>query len=149
MRRLFIAGFVGAALLAGLATPRIIAKDKPAETLEQLKARAAVADKHKQAELYAELASRQLEAADQQYASNVEQAKALFLASADSAEMASQTALDANHKLKQIEIKLRELSHRMSDVRRTWAFEDRAPVDPAIQRVETARNKLLDRMFQK
>jgi hypothetical protein len=149
MRRVLIAVAVGVTLLGGLPAPRAAAKEKQPETLEQLKARADAAEKHKQPELYAQLAERQLDAADQQYSTNIEQARALFLASAESAELASQAALDGNHKLKQIEIKLRELAHRMSDVRRTWAFEDRAPVDPAIQRVETARNKLLDRMFQK
>jgi hypothetical protein len=149
MRKLLIAVVAGTTLLGGLSLSRASAKDKPPETVEQLKARADAAEKHKQPELYAELASRQLEAADQQYSSNVEQAKALFLASAQSAELSSQAALDGNHKLKQTEIKLRELSHRMSDIRRTWAFEDRAPLDPAVLRVETARNKLLDRMFQK
>jgi hypothetical protein len=145
MRRLLIAIFAGSALLA----PSLaMAKSKP-ETIEQLQARAQAADTRKQVELYAELAARQLEAANQQYNSNIEQAKTLFLDAAHSAELASQAALNANHKLKQTEIKLRELSHRMADIRRTWAFEDRAPIDPAIQRVETARNKLLDRMFQK
>jgi len=142
MRKVLIAVLVGVTLLA-------LAKEKSSETIDQLKARAAAADAHKQAELYAELAERQLEAANEQYNTNVDQAKVLFEASAQSAEQASQAALDANHKLKQTEIKLRELSHRMSDIRRTWAFEDRAPLDPAIQRVEAARNKLLDRMFQK
>jgi hypothetical protein len=145
MRRLLIAIFAGTALLAPWLA---MAKDKP-ETIEQLQARAQAADKRKQIELYGELADRQIDAADRQYNSNVEQAKSLFLEAAHSAELASQAALDANHKLKQTEIKLRQLSHRMADLRRTWAFEDRAPVDPAIQRVETARNKLLDRMFQK
>ena len=142
MRKLFIAVVVAATLLAG-------ATERSTETIDQLKTRAAAADKKKQAELYADLAERQLDAANQQYNTNVDQAKALFEESAKSAELASQASLDANHKLKQIEIKLRELSHHMSDIRRTWAFEDRAPLDPAIQRVEAARNKLLDRMFQK
>jgi len=142
MRKLLIAVVVAATLLA-------VAKEKSVETIDQLKTRAAAADKHKQAELYVDLADRQLEAANEQYNTNVDQARALFLDSAQSAELASQASLDANHKLKQTEIRLRELSHRMNDVRRTWAFEDRAPIDSAIQRVEAARNKLLDRMFQK
>ena len=142
MRKLLIAVFIGIALFSA-------AKEKPAETIEQLKARAESADKKKQIDLYADLAQRQLEAANDAYNTNIDRAKTLFTASAKSAELAAQAALDANHKLKNTEIRLRELSHRMSDIRRTWAFEDRAPLDPDIQRVEAARNKLLDRMFQK
>jgi len=142
LRKLLIVVMIATALLSVAAT-------KQPETIDQLKTRAAASDKPKQAELYIELAKRQLEAANDQYNTNVDQAKASFEESAKSAELSSQASLESNHKLKQIEIKLRELSHRMSDVRKTWAFEDRAPLDPAIQRVEAARNKLLDRMFQK
>lgn len=141
-RKFLISIVVGLALFA-------VAADKPPETLDQLQARAAAADKKKQTELYVDLAERQLQAANDAYNTNPDQAKALFEQASKSAELAAQASLDANHKLKKTEIKLRELSHHMSDIRRTWAFEDRAPLDPDIQRVETARNKLLDRMFQK
>jgi len=142
MRKLLIAIVV-------LTTLLVAAKEKVPETIEQLKARATAAEKSKQGALYVELAQRQVESANDLYNANADQAKDLFLEAATSAELASQASLESNHKLKQIEIKLRELSHRMADVRGTWAFEDRAPLDPAIQRVEAARNKLLDRMFQK
>ncbi len=126
-----------------------MAADKPVESIDQLKARAAAAEKSKQVDLYIELARRQLETANDLYNSNADQAREMFLASADSAEHAGQASVDSNHHLKQTEIKLREIAHRMSDIRRTWAFEDRAPLDPALQRVEAARTKLLDRMFKK
>jgi len=141
-RKLLIALVLGTTLLAA-------ARQKPPEPLDALKTRAAAADKKKQTELYAELARQQLEAADAAYNTNIDQAKKLFQESSDSAVLAAQAALDSNHKLKQTEIALRELSHRMSDIRKTWAFEDRGPLDPAIQRIEAARTKLLDRMFQK
>ncbi|HUN89297.1 MAG TPA: hypothetical protein VMU28_10925 [Terriglobales bacterium] len=142
MRKFFIVAMVAVALLA-------TAKDKSNETIDQLRVRAAAADKRKQTDLYAELAKRELEEADSTYNTDAEKAKALFNQSAKDAEVASQAAIDANHRLKQTEISLRELEHRMSDMRRSWAFDDRAGLDPAIQRVEAARTKLLDRMFQK
>jgi hypothetical protein len=142
MRKLPILLIVGLALLARAA-------DKVPPTIEQMKAKAASAEKSKQPQLYMELAQVQLESSNDLYNTNVDQARELFLDAATSAESASTAALESNKKLKQTEIKLRELSHRMADIRRTWAFEDRAPLDPAIQRVETARNKLLDRMFKK
>jgi len=142
MRKLLIAVILAVTVVA-------LAHDKPQETLDQLQARAAAADKKKQVDLYADLAQRQLEAADATYNTSVEQAKTLFKDSAKSAVMAAQAALDANHKLKKTEIRLRELSLHMSNIRETWAFEDRAALAPAIQSVEASRTKLLDRMFQK
>lgn len=141
MRKLLIF-IIGLSLFAA-------AKDTAPLPLDQLKAKAESAPKPKQAELYCELAQRQLESANDIYNTNVDQARELFLESATSAELGAQASVESNKKLKQTEIKLRELAKRMSDIRRTWAFEDRAPLDPAIQRVETARSKLLDRMFQK
>ncbi|MGZ4788626.1 MAG: hypothetical protein ACXVZV_05330 [Terriglobales bacterium] len=142
MRKLLVAIIVATALASA-------AKDKAPESIDQLKARAASADKKKQVQLYVELAQRQLESSNDLYNTNADRARELFLESATSAELASNAAVESNHKLKRTEIDLRELSHRMSDIRRTWAFEDRAPLDPAIQRVEAARTKLLDRMFKK
>lgn len=125
------------------------AADKAQESIDQLQSRAAAADKKKQVDLYMDLAQRQLESSNDAYNSNADQAKRLFEASGKSAVMAAQAAIESNHKLKRTEIRLRELSFRMSEIRKTWAFEDRAPLDPSIQSVEAARNKLLDRMFQK
>ena len=142
MRKLFIFAMIAIALLA-------TAKDKTPESIDQLTARAAAADKHKQTELYPELANRELDAADAAYNTDVEKAKALFNQSAKDAVIAANAALESNHRLKQTEISLREIGHRMLDIRRSWAFEDRAPLDGAIQLVEDARNKLLDRMFKK
>ncbi len=142
MRKLLIALIVGTALVS-------VAKDKPPETIEQLKAQAESADKKKQIELYVKLAQRQLETSNDLYNANPEQARQLFLDSASSADLAAGAAVETNHRLKKTEIELRELAHRMSDIRRTWAFEDRAALDPALQRVETSRSKLLDRMFKK
>ena len=142
MRKSLILLIVGTALL-------LPAAEKVSPTIEQMKAKAASADKTKQPELYMELAKVQLESSNDIYNANADQARDLFMDAANSAELASKAAIESNKKLKKTEINLRELSHRMSDIRRTWAFEDRAPLDPAIQRVEAARTKLLDRMFQK
>lgn len=142
MRKLLILVMLAAAVAS-------FAGDKPQEPIDQLQARAAAADKKKQVDLYMDLAQRQIETANDAYNTNADQAKKLFDDAAKSAIVAAQAALDANHKLKRTEIRLRELSLRMSDIRKTWAFEDRAPLDPSIQSVEAARNKLLDRMFQK
>ena len=122
---------------------------KEPETLDQLKARAADADINKQPELFSKLAKQQLEAANDTYSTNVEQARTLITDVADSAEKASATSIKSGRREKKTEIDLRQLGKRMDDISRTWAFEDRAPLKAAAERVEAARSKLLDRMFEK
>jgi len=140
MRTLIITILLGTAVLA-------LAKD--AETLDQLKARADAADKHKQTELYAELSRRQIEAADQQYNTNVDQAKSLLEEGVQSAEKSAQACLDTGKNLKKVEITLRKIENRVKEMQPSWAFEDRQPFPAAIKRIDDARSKLLDRMFRK
>jgi hypothetical protein len=137
---------VTAAIILGIA---LVASAKEAETIDQLKARAAAAEKNKQPELYSRLAKMQLEAANSVYETHADSARNLVVDSADSAEKAAMASVESKKREKKTEIELRELAKRMDDVARTWAFDDRAPVKSAIERVETARSKLLDRMFQK
>jgi hypothetical protein len=141
MRKLAIAVIIfGVALTASAKKP---------ETIGQLQARAAAAQLKKQPELYAKLAKMQLEAANDIYGTDAVKARSLIVDSANSAELAANASLESNKHEKKTEIGLRELSNRMSDIKETWAFDDRAPVKAAIQRIETARSKLLDRMFRK
>ncbi len=139
-RNLLIAVIVGMTLIAAAKEP---------ETIDQLKARATAADRNKQPELFLRLAKMQLEAANDTYNSSPEQARKLVGDAAESAEKGGQASIDSHKREKKTEIELRELGKRMDDVGRSWAFDDRAPVKTAMQRVETIRSKLLDRMFEK
>jgi hypothetical protein len=141
MRKLVVA-----VIIFGIA---LAASAKELETIDQLKARAAAAEKNKQPELYSRLAKQQLEAANDVYETHADVARNLMAESAESAERAAMASMESHKREKKTEIELRELAKRMDDIGRTWAFDDRAPVKAAIQRVETARSKLLDRMFQK
>ena len=100
---------------------------KEPETIDQLKARAEAADITKQPELYSKLAKQQLEAANDAYSTNADQARSLVNQVADSAEKASSASLKSNRREKKTEIDLRQLAKRMDDVAHTWAFEDREP----------------------
>jgi hypothetical protein len=140
MRKLVIALIVGMALTAPAKEP---------ETIDQLKARAAAADSKHQPELFSQLAKMQLDAANNVYGSNPEQARDLVAQSADSAEKASQACVASGKREKKTEIELRQLGKHMDDVIRTWTFDDRSQANSAVQRVEAARSKLLDRMFEK
>ena len=141
MRKLVIAVIIFGAVLAASA--------KEPETIEQLKARAAAAEKNKQPELYSRLAKEQLEAANTVYETHADVARNLIDEAADSAVKAASASIESKKREKKTEIELRELAKRMDDIGKTWAFDDRAPVKAAIQRVESIRSKLLDRMFEK
>src|SRR3954451_9382416 len=123
------------------------AKDK--ETVDGLKAKAATADKPKQAEIYTDIAKLQLKAADDAYSTNPEAARALFEDSVQAAEKAASASIETGKRLKQVEIDLRKLSHHVEEIRQSWAFDDRPPLDAGVQRIDAARTKLLDRMFKK
>jgi ABC-type nitrate/sulfonate/bicarbonate transport system substrate-binding protein len=139
MRTFVIVLILGTTLFA-------FAKD---ETIEELKEHAASAETKKQPELYAKLAAKQLEAANDAYNANPEQARSLVQDATDSAEKAAKASVQSGKREKKTEIDLRKLENRMEDVIRTWAFEDRSVVKPFLDRIETARNSLLNRMFQK
>jgi len=121
-----------------------------AQSLEEMKARAEAASGSKQIELYADLARKALEVSDQDYTSgNVTQGQTHFFDSATYAEKASEEARQSGKRLKQTEIALRKLAEKMQEIKHSLSVEDRAPIEPAIQRVEQARSKLLERMFGK
>jgi hypothetical protein len=141
MRKLMIA-----ILICGITSA---ATAKEPETIEQLKERVAVAKPNKQPELYSKLAKMQAEAANEVYNTSVDQARQLIQDCASSAEKASLASLESGKRQKKTEIDLRELFKRLDDIAKSWNFDDRAPVKDAMQRVEAARSKLLDRMFEK
>jgi hypothetical protein len=141
MRKLIIAITICSLGLAAAA--------KEPETIDQLRTRAEAAQKGKQAELYAKLAAMQAEAANTAYNTSVDQARQLIKDCVDSAEKASQTSLASGKRQKKTEIDLRQLYKRLDDISKSWNFDDRGPVKDAMQRVEAARSKLLDRMFEK
>lgn len=136
-------------LLALMMCAALFASAKEPETIDQLKARIQSADAKKQVELYMDLAKLQVNAADTAYNGDVDKAKQLMEEGTQSAERAGQGSLETGKHMKQTEIELRKLEKRMEDIRRSWAVEDREPIEPQIKRVESVRSKLLDRMFRK
>jgi ABC-type transporter Mla subunit MlaD len=113
-----------------------------------LKTRAASAKVGEQDKLYAQLAMRATEVANDHYtAGDVTKAQAAIDEVVSCAEKARAAALQTNKNLKQTEITLRETLRRLDDLRRTLAVEDRPYVETAINRIETVRKQLLDQMF--
>jgi hypothetical protein len=134
-----------AVILSNLVT---IAAKEP-ETIEQLEARAQSADKKKQPELYVELSRRQVEAANEAYNTNAEQARATLEQGIKSGEKAADTSIETGKHLKKVEIELRKITTRLVNMQRSWAFEDQHAVQSAVDRMDAARTKILQRMFGK
>lgn len=136
-------------LIALILTSSVASAAKDPETIEQLQARAQSANKNKQPELFVELSRRQVEAANDTYNTNIEQARAILEQGIKSGETAAETSIDAGKHLKKVEIELRKITTRLVSMQRTWAFEDQQVVQAAIERIDAARTQLLQRMFRK
>lgn len=118
------------------------------KTVDQLKAEAEKSNGGHQAELYAELAERLVDVADQQFTAG-DSAKGQntvqdILASATRAHDA---AVSSRKKLKQVEIHLREAQRRLENMRRTLAAVDRPPVQDVEKKLADFRQDLLNVMF--
>lgn len=120
------------------------------ESIEQLVARAEASRQDDRPPLYAEAARRELEAADKAYtAGNIEEATAALHDLVDYSDRARDAAVQSNKKLKDTEIAVRKMAHRLRDLKPTLAMEDQTPVQAAIDHLEEIRTQLLDRMFKK
>ena len=51
--------------------------------------------------------------------------------------------------LKNTEISLRKMAHRLADIKRTVAYDDQPPIQSAIDSLEKIRTDLLNKMFGK
>jgi hypothetical protein len=143
MRRLTISIFLITFTLSLCAT----AKD---ETVDELKSRFESAPPENRPELAIQIAQHQLRNADTLYRDgNV----ALGGASVDDIVTYSEKARDAatqtKKHLKNVEIDVRKMAEKLRDIKRTLAFEDQAPVEQAIRRLEDIRTTLLKEMFAK
>jgi hypothetical protein len=120
------------------------------EPLDQMIKRADAAPEHQRALLYAEIAERQLHAADQLYGSGqIEAARAAVGDVVAYSEKAADASARTASRLKQTEIALRKMAAKLRDIRRTISFEDQKPVEEAADRLEKLRTGLLAKMFNK
>jgi soluble cytochrome b562 len=118
------------------------------ETVDQLKARLPSASAENRAEISLRIAQLQLRAADKLYGEgHLEEARAAVADIADYCEKARDSALQSRKHVKAVEINARKMADKLRDIKRTLAFEDQAPVDQAIRRLEDIRTTLLKEMF--
>jgi len=96
------------------------------------------------------IAQMQVRNADHFYTEgHTEEARAAVEDVASYSEKARDAAIQSKKHEKTIEIDVRKMADRLRDIKRTLAFEDQAPVDQAIHRLEDVRTTLLNEMFSK
>ena len=100
------------------------------------------------AKLFVELAHEELEAADKAFTGgNVQLGQKLAADAGNDADEASKAAIGSGKRLKDTEIDLRKLQTRTRDIGRSLSFEDRPPISKIVDRIETMREAILNRMF--
>jgi hypothetical protein len=119
------------------------------ETVEQLKARVETAKPADQVGICLEVAERQLKAADDAFnAGDADKGQSAVTDVVNYAERAGEAARASGKNLKNAEIHIRKIARRLDDIRRTLNFEDRPPLQAAVDRLEHVRTELLARMFE-
>ena len=95
-----------------------------------------------------EYAHQELEYANTLYTDgDVEKGEAAVNESLMYAKRAAAASAATNKRLKQTEIDLRKLEHRMRDIGQSLNIDDRPPVEKAVQELEQIRANLLAKMF--
>jgi hypothetical protein len=129
-------------------TATLLASKEP--SLDELIARANSAPPKEQAGLYIEIAERQLKSADELYiAGKVEEARKSVANVVTYSEKAHDAAMQSGKKVKSVEMAVRKMSHKLTDVKRTLNFEDQQPVADAAEQLELLADDLLSYMFGK
>ncbi len=119
-------------------------------TLEDRKARADHARGGDKAKLALEYSEHAADAANKDYADgNFEHARVLLKDVADYSEIAASAAFDSGKRVKQTEIGLRKLVNQLVNVKRSVEFEEQHEVQAAIDAVNDARSRLIEKLFGK
>jgi curli biogenesis system outer membrane secretion channel CsgG len=120
------------------------------ESVAELVQRAQSASQDDQPNLYIKIAELQLKAADKLFAAgNSPAAQAAVQDVATYSRKATDAAIETGKKLKKTEISLRKMADRLQDIKREVNYEDQAPVQSAVDKLEDMRTRLLNRMFGK
>ncbi len=137
------------AILVLMLSSAVLAADKQ-ESVESMKARFERTAPKDRVELALKIAEQQLVVMDKAYADgNVDAGRAALADVQTFGIQAAENSATTGKHMKQTEIALRKMTVRLENIRRTLSVDDRAPVGEAIQKVDGARNELLNRMFRK
>ncbi len=113
-----------------------------------LKAEAEKASGGQQAKLYAALADKLVDVADQQFTQgNSAQGEVTVQEVLQYSGKAHDVALSSHDNRKEVEILLRQTQRHLENVKRTLAADDRPPLDAVEKKLADLRQDLLDSMF--
>jgi hypothetical protein len=118
-------------------------------SIEDLKARLESAKPDDKVQICLTIAERQVSAADDLFrqGKNAEAQAAVRDVVTYSAQARDAAAI-TGHKLKNTEIAVRKMAHKLSDIKRPLSLEEQAPVQAAIDDLEKIRTDLLNKMFK-
>ena len=118
------------------------------KTPDQLKAEAEHAEPGQQGRLYAEIADRLVSVADKQFTDGESvKGHATVQEILQYAGKAHDLAIQTRKKMKETEKSLRQCRHRLENMRRTLAAEDRPAVEAVEKQVEKLTEDVLESMF--
>jgi len=118
------------------------------QSAAELKARADAAQGGERTTLSLQYARLQLEDANDLYTKgDVERAEGQILEVVTYSQRAADAASASGKRVKQTEIELRKLEHRMRDIGQSLSIDDRPPVEKAVQELEEVRANLLAKMW--
>jgi len=118
------------------------------ETLEQLIARADAAKPEKQPELYIEIAERQMKAlTEASKGERWEEFRPELQQVVKYSERAQASAIQSKKKIKRTEIKIRQMSQRLRDIKLDVDPDDQPSVQSAVDKLEHFRAELFKAMF--
>lgn len=124
----------------------VMAKDL---SWEQSVKNAGVAPLKEQPRLFIKIAQDQLRAADNAYKSgNAEGGKSAVSNLVEYCGKATDAAVQSGSRLKDTEIDIRKMADKLRDIKRNLNYDDQAPVQAAIDKLEDMRSNLLKRMFE-
>ena len=119
-------------------------------TVEDLKSRLQNARPEEKVGIALEIAEKQVANADKLYsAGKADEAQAAVKDVVDYARQAGEAAGQTGHRIKNTEISLRKMAHRLADIKRTVSYDDQPPIQSAIDSLEKTRTDLLNKMFGK
>jgi rubrerythrin len=120
------------------------------DSLDQRVARAESAAPGDRPARYIQIAREQAETADKLYqAGNAEAGNEALKNAVTYAEKAGDAAERSGKRLKDTEIAVRKMAEKFRDVKHNLPFDDQAPVQDAVDRLEKMRTDLLAEMFGK
>jgi|SRR6476646_9124261 hypothetical protein len=118
------------------------------ETIEQLIARAAAARPDQQPDLYMQVADRELKIAMEAYKANQwEQFRPALQQVVKYSGDAHSAAMHSDKHIKRTEIKIREISNKLRDLKLNVEVDEQPGVQAAVDRLEGFRTELLHSMF--